>query len=144
MGLAACGTDTAGAGAGPDVADVPLIEEPYIGPYDTSFAAEVDTRVGQVVSLSADVAQVLTPEAFTIAAADDPTVEELLVVGATGDTALSPEKTVEVTGTVQESFTVREAEAELRADLDDALFAEWEQEPYLIADSVEVPGDAQG
>ena len=61
-----------------------------------------------------------------------------VVVGATGDAQLSPETTVEVTGTVQQAFVVTEVEEELGVNLDDALFAEWEQEPYVVADSVEV------
>jgi hypothetical protein len=124
--------------------DEPLAAEPYVGPYDAAFAGDVGSYVGQVVNLSADVDEVLTPTAFTIAGTDDTTVEALLVVGATEDTDLSPGTTVAVTGTVQESFTVRDAEERLRVDLDDTRFAAWEQQPYVIANSVEVAEDAQG
>ncbi|MGY1683199.1 hypothetical protein [Geodermatophilus sp. SYSU D01176] len=141
LGLTAC-SDTAGSEAGADVEDVveeeALEEEPFEGPYDTEFHEGVDEYVGEQVTLSADVNEVITPEAFTIAGTDDTTVEALLVVGATGNAQLAPETTVEVTGTVQEPFVVTEVEEELGVDLDDALFAEWEQEPYVVADSVEV------
>ena len=141
LGLTAC-SDTAGAEAGADVEDVAeeesLDEGLYEGPYDTDFYDGVDEYVGEQVTLSADVNEVITPESFTMACTDDTTVEPLLVVGATGDAQLAPETTVEVTGTVQESFVITEVEEELGVDLDDALFAEWEQEPYVVADNVEV------
>ena len=141
LGLTAC-SDTAGAEAGADVEDVAeeesLDEGLYEGPYDTDFYDGLDGYVGEQVTLSADVNEVITPETFTIAGTDDTTVEPLLVVGATGDAQLAPETTVEVTGTVQESFVVTDVEEELGVDLDDALFAEWEQEPYVVADNVEV------
>ena len=141
VGLTAC-SGTAGSEAGADVEDVveeeSAVAEPYEGPYDTDFYDGVDGYVGEQVTLSADVNEVITPEAFTIAGTDDTTVEALLVVGATGNAELAPETTVEVTGTVQDAFVVTEVEEELGVDLDDALFAEWEQEPYVVADGVEV------
>ncbi|MGY1669135.1 hypothetical protein [Geodermatophilus sp. SYSU D00710] len=157
LGLAACGADTSGTEVGADVEDVtedtgaveplvdePLAAEPYVGAYDAAFSTDIGSYAGQVVSLSADVAQVVTSEAFTIAGTDDTAVEELLVVGATGDTPLSPETTVRVTGTVRESFEVTEVEEELGVDLDDARFEPWQQEPYVIAEDVEIMPDAQG
>lgn len=142
LGLAACGGDTAGTEAGADVADVveeePLEEGPFEGPYDTAFYEDMDSYVGQGVVLSADVNDVITPSAFTIAGTDDTAVEALLVVGATENNELAPETTVEVTGTVQQAFVLTEVEDELGIDLDDALFEEWEQEPYVMADDVEV------
>jgi hypothetical protein len=121
-----------------------VAEGPYDGIYDTAFYEGLDSYVGEEVTLSADVNEVITPEAFSIAGTDDTSVEALLVVGATGDTELAPETTVGVTGTVQEAFVVTEVEEELGGDLDDALFAEWEQEPYVVADDVEVLENAEG
>ncbi len=141
IGLTACG-DTAGSEAGADVEDVAeeeaINEGAYGGPYDPDFYEGVEDYLGEQVTLSADVNEVITPEAFTIAGTDDTSVEALLVVGATGDAQLAPEATVEVTGTVQETFVVTEVEEELGVDLDDALFTEWEQETYVVADSVEI------
>ena len=148
LGLSACGGDTAGTEAGADVEDVveeePLEDGPYDGVYDSAFSDEVDGYAGEEVTLSADVNEVITPEAFTIAGTDDTSVEALLVVGATGDTELVPETTVGVTGTVMESFVLTDVEADLGVDLDDALFAEWEQEPYVMAESVDVLENAEG
>ncbi|SDN76047.1 hypothetical protein [Geodermatophilus sp. DSM 45219] len=148
LGLSACGGDTAGTEAGADVEDVveeePPADGPYDGVYDSAFYDEVDSYAGEEVTLSADVDEVITPEAFTIAGTDDTSVEALLVVGATGDTELAPETTVGVTGTVMESFVLTDVEEDLGVDLDDALFAEWEQEPYVVAESVAVLENAEG
>ncbi|TFV63982.1 hypothetical protein E4P41_03200 [Geodermatophilus sp. DF01-2] len=161
VGLAACGGDTAGTEAGADVEDIveeepaadepaaeepadepaaeePAAEGPFEGPFDSAFYDEIDSYVGQEVVLSADVNEVITPTAFTIAGTDDTSVEALLVVSATENNELAPETTVEVTGTVQQAFVVTEVEEELGIDLDDALFADYEQEPYVVAESVEV------
>ncbi|WNV77665.1 hypothetical protein [Geodermatophilus sp. DSM 44513] len=147
VGLAACG-DTAGDEAGADVEEVTEDDAaaagPYDGAYDSAFYGDVTSYVDEQVTLSADVNEVITPEAFTIAGADDTTVEPLLVVGATGDDQLSPETTVEVTGTVMEGFTVTDVEQDLGIDLDDALFEEYADENYVVADSVEVLQNAQG
>ncbi|RBY90192.1 hypothetical protein DQ244_12035 [Blastococcus sp. TBT05-19] len=141
LGLSAC-SGTAGSESGADVEDVveeeAAADEPFDGPYDTEFYEDVDDYTGEEVTLSADVNEVITPEAFTIAGTDDTTVEALLVVGATGDAELASETTVKVTGTVEEAFVLTDVEDELGVDLDDALFTEWEDEPYVVADDVEV------
>jgi hypothetical protein len=139
LGLTAC-SDTAGSEEGADVADV-VEEEPlddFDGPYDSDFADDIDDYEGTKVTLSADVNEVITPDAFTIAGTDDTTVEALLVVGAEQDDELAPETTVEVTGTVHDSFVLADVEEELGDLGDDALFADWEEEPYVVADDVEV------
>ncbi|GAB3349395.1 hypothetical protein [Modestobacter lapidis] len=155
LGLAACG-GTAGDEEGADVADVAqedVVEEdvteedaagedvatgPFEGPYDSAFYDEVDSYVGEEVVLSADVNEVLSPMSFTIAGTDDTTVESLLVVGAGEDNQLAPETTVEVTGTVEESFVIEDVEEQLGVDLEDELFTDFDQEPYVMAGNVEV------
>jgi hypothetical protein len=116
----------------------------YDGVYDTAFYQDLDTYVGEEVTLSADVNEVITPIAFTIAGTDDTSVEPLLVIGATENNELAPETTVGVTGTVMQAFLVTEVEEELGVDLDDELFAECEQEPYVVADDVEILENAEG
>jgi hypothetical protein len=49
-----------------------------------------------------------------------------------------------VTGTVMQTFVVTEVEEELGVDLDDAVFAEFEQEPYVVAENVEILENAEG
>lgn len=145
LALTACGEeDTAGPETGIDVEDVQeeadeddAALEPYDGPYDTAFADDVDSYVGQEVTVSADVNEVLSTSSFTIAGTDDTDVEELLVVGATEVSGLEPDLAVAVTGTVQEAFDLPAVEDELGVDLDDDLYTSWEEEPYLVAESVD-------
>jgi hypothetical protein len=140
LGLTACGDDTAGNEAGADVQDVTeddVAVGPYDGPYDTAFYGDLDSYVGEEVTVSADVNEILSPTSFTIAGTDDTTVEPLLVVGATEVTGLESDLTVSVTGTVQEGFDVAAVEDDLGADLDDELYTEWDGEHYLVAKSVD-------
>jgi hypothetical protein len=43
-----------------------------------------------------------------------------------------------------ESFVLTDGEDELGVDLDDALSTDWEQEPYVVAEDVEVLENAEG
>lgn len=43
-----------------------------------------------------------------------------------------------MTGTVEETFVLADVEQDLGVDLDDALSADWEQQPYVVAEDVEV------
>lgn len=138
MSLAACG-DTAGPETGTDVQDIQEAADdgPYEGPYDRSFSEDLDSYQDEEVTVSADVAEVLSPSSFVIAGTDDTAVEPLLVVGATEVTGLEPDLTVAVTGTVDETFVLAEVEEELGVDLDDALYTAYDQEPYLKATGVD-------
>lgn len=109
----------------------------YDGDYDSVFYDELDTYVGEEVTLSADVNEVLGDSAFTIAGTDDTSVDEFLVVGADGTEELEPGLTVQVTGIVEETFDVVGVEEELGVDLDDSLYNDWEGEGYLVATAVD-------
>ena len=151
--LTACGGGTAGDEAGADVENVVEDEEvvedeavadtdgPYDGIYDSQFYDEVESYVGGQHDLLADVGEVITSTAFTIAGTDDTTVDELLVVGAAEHNDVEPEVTVEVTGTVMDAFVLTDVEEELDVDLDDALFEEFEDQRYVMAEGVEVLED---
>lgn len=145
LGLTACGSDTAATEAGADVQDVTQEEAagPYDGVYDVDFHDDVDSWVGEEVTLSADVSEVLSPSSFTIAGTDDTTVEPLLVVSATEVSGLADDLAVSVTGTVEESFALTDVEDELGVDLEDGLYTDWEGEHYVVATSVDtsVPAD---
>jgi hypothetical protein len=86
------------------------------------------------VTVSANVEEVISPNAFTIAGGD---VEALLIVGTNEMNNLQEGGLVEVTGTVRQ-FSVAEAEEFVGSDLDDGLYTEFEQEPYIQAQQVEV------
>lgn len=145
LSVAACG-DTAGSEQGADVEDV-AEEEPaaddaaaegaYDGPYDAGFYGEMDSYVGEEVTLSANVNEVISPTAFTIAGTDDTTVDELLVVHPENLPEVSPDLTVGVTGTVMEAFDLVTVEEDLGVDLDDAFYEDWDGEPYLNATSID-------
>ncbi|TFV57718.1 hypothetical protein E4P41_14115 [Geodermatophilus sp. DF01-2] len=147
LALSACGEDTAGPEVGTTVEDIQEDAASDVGPfegvYDSDFSDDIESYEGREVRVSADVNEVLSPTAFTIAGTDDTTVDELLVVGAEESNNLAPDLTVAVEGTVRLAFDLAEAEAELGADLDDALGEEWAGEPYIVAESIDtsVPSD---
>lgn len=75
------------------------------GPYDQGFYDDIDdVHKGEEVTVSANVNEILTPEAFTVAGTDDTTVDALLVLHETTQPELRRELTVKVTGTVHTAF----------------------------------------
>lgn len=103
---------------------------------------ELDDYIGEPVTVAAEVEEVLSDQAFTLAADENNSMEPLLVVSAeTGQVDEGAD--VIVTGTLQESFTVTEAEGELGTDLDDDLFATWREDYYLVGTAVN-PDDPDG
>lgn len=143
FGLTACGEDeTAGSEASVDVQDVQqdAVEEEgyaYDGIYDASFYDDVQSYVGQEVTLSANVNQVISPMAFTIAGTGDTEVSEMLVVSSNENSELQPDLAVQVTGTVRQAFEVPAVEEELGIELDDSLYSDWEGQPYLVASNID-------
>lgn len=120
--------------------------EPYDGAYDEAFYEEKDSYVGEEVTLSADVNEVIDSTSFTIAGTDDTTVEPLLIMHSLGgeDPDLSPELTVQVTGTVMEAFDLPTVEEEMGVDLDDALYEDWDGEPYVEASKIDTSVASDG
>lgn len=144
LGVASCGTE--GPETGADVEDVQEVPEetetnnianPFDGPYDQGFLDDVDVREGQTVTVSANVNEIITPEAFTIAGTEDTTVDPLLVLHKDAEPELKPELTVKVTGTVHVAFDLPAVEKDLDVDLDDALFEDWDGKPYLQASMID-------
>ncbi|WP_159617248.1 hypothetical protein [Arthrobacter zhaoguopingii] len=145
--LGVVGCSTSGTEEGADVEDVvdeevdagdPAAETgPYDGVYDSAFYDEMDSYVGEEVTLSADVNEVMSPMSFTIAGTDDTTVEALLVVHDKEMPEVKPELTVSVTGIVHEAFDLPTVEEEMGIDLDDEAFEDWDGEPYVEATSVD-------
>lgn len=136
--LTACG-DTAGSEAGVDVADIQ--QEPVVddaGVFDTPDYADPMSFVGQTVTVSAEVNDLISTQAFTIAGTLQTGADELLIVSAGGGPAVTEDSAVEVTGTVLERFDVVGAEEFVGADLDDGLFTDRNGEPYIQADTVEL------
>jgi|GEM_PF-3054038 len=108
----------------------------YNGPYNDEFLAEIDSYVGESVTMSAEVAQTFTDLAFTIvgvAGEADP----LLVIDGDSEEDLEIGTTVQVSGVVEAAFDISEVEDEWDIDLDDDLFGDWEGLHYIDADRVE-------
>jgi hypothetical protein len=109
--LAGCGNDTAGPETGASVEDVqeepaaeePLDEEPAAGAQEVG-ADEARSFVGQTVTVSADVNEILGPQAFTIAGTENTDAEPLLVIANQPDQLVQPDSALAVTGTVRQAF----------------------------------------
>lgn len=102
----------------------------YVGPYDQAFIDDLGTYTAQEVTVTGDVDETLTPDAFTIGADVDP----LLVIETQESIPpVDPGQEVEVTGTVEEIFEIVAVEEEFGIDLDDELFVAYESQPYLVA-----------
>lgn len=159
-GLTACSNDTAGSEAGADVEAIqedsaeeepleeepleeePLEEQPVEDEDPLVFGDTFDDAqsfVGETVTVSADVNEIIAPGIFTIAGTENTTLEPLRVV-ADPATDVEPDVAVEVTGTVYQfnPDDLAEAEGVLGDAFDPALFEEVEEgEPYIVATAVE-------
>jgi filamentous hemagglutinin family protein len=144
--LAGCG-GTAGPETGASVdeiqqeaepgADVGVGEDAGVG-VDDAAADDVNSYIGQRVTVSAEVNDVLSPSAFTIAGtAGSGGAEELLVIANDPGVVVDEESAAAVTGTVRQAFDLAAAESEFGYDYDDAAFTEYEGEPYIVAESID-------
>lgn len=137
--LAGCG-GTAGPETGATVDDIQEESDSGVDPgvgVDTA-GDDINSYVGQRVTVSAEVNEVLSPNAFTIAGTvGSGGADELLVISAPAGTAVTEESVVAVTGTVQEAFDLAAVEAEYGYDDDDALYGDFDEEPYIVAESID-------
>lgn len=151
LGLTGCGTE--GPETGTDVEDVtegevlesspapennPTAGDTFIGNYDQDFYDERETYAGQEVTLSAEVNDVLDDDAFVIAGTAETTVDPLPVLYNMDQIDIEEGQVVEVTGTVQEAFDLPTIEDETQKDLEDDLYQDYDQQPYLEATDVQL------
>lgn len=126
-----------------DEGTAPAEEEPveedvaFDGDFDSAFVDDYDSLVGQQVTVSAQVNEIVTDSAFTIAGTEDTGVEPLLIVHAGDVAALEQGSAVSVTGTVRDAFDPVDVESELGVELEDEAYADWEGQRYIVADSVD-------
>lgn len=133
--LAGCG-GTAGPETGVTVDEIQ--EEADDGGVGTTAEDDVDSYVGQRVTVSAEVDEVLSPNAFTIAGtAGSGGADELLIVSAPTGTPVTEEDVVAVTGTVREELDLAALETEYGYDDDDALYGDFGGEPYIVAEKID-------
>ena len=162
LALSACTQDTAGPEVGADVEDLQnelaVLEEDFTAleervgvleegdvaepaveePLEEDALADPDAFVGEQVTVSAEVEEILSTSAFTLDGALGP----LLVVQATGsgdNEIIEQGAPVQVAGTVRENFVVTEFEEEFGVELEDELFADFESQTYIVADGVSEP-----
>ncbi|ERT04701.1 hypothetical protein M595_5362 [Lyngbya aestuarii BL J] len=107
---------------------------------------ETSNYVGETVTIRGDVNEVVGEASFLM---DDEQLlggEEILVVNASGEGITLPEGTenqVQITGEVR-NFVIADLETEYGLDFDPNLYAEYEQQPAVIAQSIALspdPGD---
>jgi hypothetical protein len=102
------------------------------------FGEEFDDAqsfVGQTVTVSADVNEVLAPGVFTIAGTENTTMEPLRVV-ADPATDVEEDVAVQVTGTVMtfDPNDLSEIEGVLGDEFDESVFEDFEEsEPFILA-----------
>lgn len=146
--LSLAGCATSGSEEGADVEDVVEENEPledevledeagpyaYDGIYDETFYDEYENYLGEEVTVSADVNEIVSDESFTIAGGFETTVEALLIVGATAD--VEEGESVKVTGIVRQAFDLPTVESDMGLDLDDDLYMDWDGQNYIEASSV--------
>jgi hypothetical protein len=122
--LAACGDDSAGPETGADVEDI-TEEEAYFA--DDQF-------LGETVTVSAEVTQVLSPTSFELAG-EDRGDESLLVTSAAEVQDLREGEVVQVTGEVSKFVYVDDADEYGLADA--GLYEPYESEEFLAASNVD-------
>lgn len=125
--------------AGDGEAEAGDVVEPYNGRYDADFLGDYDGYLGETVTITAEVEQLVSENAFTVVDPDDASVEELLIVHDGADAeSLEEGAVVDVTGEVEEGFDVMTVEDNLSIDLDDEEYDDWADQRYIRADLVEV------
>lgn len=143
--LSACEQETAGPEEGTDIQDIQEDTEGEPAPEDETldeqafdedaFFEDPEPFIGQQVTVSAEVTEVLTPETAFRLTGDDVGGSPLLVVRANQQTAVEEGQIVQVTGTVRE-FDRETLESEFGLDLADDEFAD--DRAYIEATDVTV------
>lgn len=119
--------------------------EPYTGPYDADFAAqigaypgtgEISDYEGVEVTLTGEVHEVIKPVAVAITDPQDPAVPPLLVELEDTDETLAEGDSVEVTGTVHAAYNVPAVEENLGEAPDGDVLAHYDGKPYVRATAV--------
>lgn len=110
----------------------------YEGQYNQLFIDESENYVGQQVTISGEVTRTLSPETFAIAGPANP----MLIVEEQEIPAVDDGESVEITGVMQENFSVVETEEQLGIELDESLYADFEGENYVLAADAQI-GDQE-
>lgn len=104
----------------------------------SDLATDPSEYIGQTVTVRDEVEEVINNQAFLL---DEDQLfggKDILVLSTPGesmDTLQGDDMEVQVTGEVQK-FILADAEQTLGVDLDDAIFADYEQQPVIMAASI--------
>lgn len=126
--LAACSNDDPNAG-GPTAQSNVTTEE---------VTEETNELIGETVTIRNEVGEKIAPTAFTLTDDEFFGGEEILVVNSTGKPFVLPEgdnPEVQITGEVR-NFVLAEFERDYGFDLDPNLYAEYENQPAIVAQAV--------
>ncbi|GAB3755603.1 hypothetical protein GCM10027591_04690 [Zhihengliuella somnathii] len=144
LGVSACSA-SAGPEEGVDVEDVTGGDEQsegsssgegYDGTYDRDLFDDMDSFVGEEITVSASVGEVVGSHGFTITG-EDSGVEPLLIVHGEDLPDVDPGTTVRVTGTVHEDFGAADAEAETGVALAPVDYDNFAGQRYLHATMID-------
>lgn len=114
----------------------------YEGPYDEDFRSDLESYVGETVTISADVTEVITPASFTVTGPGDGEAQPLLVIAQHGAVVeINAGVTVDVTGLMRRGLDPQAVEEELDVELDNEELENWRSEPYIQATEIETAID---
>ena len=120
----------------PDLRGEGDLDDAYSGVLDADLYEDLSAYAGQEVTLLAEVAEVVSPRAFTVTAPDDAEVGQVLVVATSdaGDTEPEAGSQVLVAATPVDSFEAGVVVEELELEVDAAELAEWDEQTFLVAE----------
>lgn len=146
VGATACGGSDDDNPLAPDLeSEVPNIrasDDPgdvYRGLLDAAFREDLEAYAEQEVTVLGDVADVLSPRAFTLTSADGSDVEPVLVITSAEADDIDPDagETIVVAATTIQDLDPEAVVEELDLELDEGDLDEWEDDTYLLATIVE-------
>ncbi len=136
--VSACSGDTSGPETGASVEDISGVAEDDAIGLDEGDIAEFQEYLGDTVTVSADVNQILAQRAFTIGGPNTD-AQPLLVISPT-DRELPPGTPVRVTGVVR-TFVFDELsrqDAQMLLQAGQAQWLAFDGEPYVAATELEI------
>lgn len=151
--LASCGASGRDPGAQDDISETEQREQVSTGPQGSVTLEELTRRperfYNERVTVNGRVGRTLSPSTFSLtsdeAAESDETfeVEAALVAGGEGTVPeLTEGQHVRVTGEVRQ-FNLERIEQEINANLDDNLYADFEEKPAILPGTVEILADGE-
>ncbi|TQN42617.1 hypothetical protein FHU33_2023 [Blastococcus colisei] len=141
-GLSACAADDEATAPElevevPDLRGAEDPDDPYIGLLDAAFREDLEAYARQEVTLLADVAEVLSPQAFTVTSPEGGEVDPVLVVTTVGDADPRAGQPLYIAATPVRDFQADVVIEELGLDVDPDELEDWEDETFLVATILE-------